>query len=340
MSALEPSQAEWDAYGGLLAASEFAGAALGVGLVAIQIFMVLYGLSAYIATPINRRKGRLRFVVISWVILTTSAIDTFTDVRNCFRVLYTGGPTGQSYTQAYDNVYVWDEDQRARIAGNVMLCITIAVGDALMLWRCFILWKDRKWVVVIPTITCIGAVVLYGVAIPPDGYVNRPRVRAIIASASLGVATNIMVTSLILIRLAMTWFSIRKSLPDRKKSPQMYAGVAAILIESAAPLALFGICFITTTAINYLRPPTTISAAGRSTVLSAMFDWLYYLFCALSPQMIIFRVATGQSWKNSDESKDGTGTFSKPIEFARGQSGSDGRVSSSNMTESVLRSEA
>jgi hypothetical protein len=94
--------------------------------------LVLYGLSAYLATPIDKRKGRLRFVVISCVILATSTIDTLTDVRACFRVLYNGGPTGQLYAQAYDNVYVWDKDQNARIAGNAMLCITIAVGDALM----------------------------------------------------------------------------------------------------------------------------------------------------------------------------------------------------------------
>ena len=119
---------------------------------------------------------------------------------------------------------------------------------------------------------------LYGVAIPPYRYVNRPRVRAIIASAALGVATNVMVTSLILIRLAMTWLTIRKSFPDRK-TPHIYTDIAAILVESAAPLAVFGICFITTTAINYLNPPNTIDQAGKSMVLSSMFDWLYYSFC-------------------------------------------------------------
>ncbi|KAH6911545.1 hypothetical protein BKA70DRAFT_859525 [Coprinopsis sp. MPI-PUGE-AT-0042] len=329
MAGLQPTQKEWDRHGGFVAASQFVGAALGVGSVAIQIFMALYGLSAYMATPIDIRKGRLPFVVISWVLLVTSAIDTFTGVAASFRVLYTGGPTGQSWSTAYNNVYVWDEDQKARIAGNVMLCMTIAVGDVVMLWRCFVLWNDRKWVIVIPTLTCIGAIVLYGVAIPPQAkMVDHARVRAIIASASLGVATNIMVTSLILIRLAMTWFSVRKSLPDRKNAPQMYTGVAAILIESAAPLALLGICFITTTAINYLRTPTTMLEVGRSLLVSRIFDWLYYLFCALSPQMIIFRVATGQSWRNAAESKGREGGFSRPLEFARtastGEDGAEG----------------
>jgi hypothetical protein len=195
--------------------------------------------------------------------------------------------------------------------------------------------------------------VLYGIAIPPGGYVNHPRVRAIIASASLGVATNIMVTLLILLRLAITWFNIRKTLPSRKKAPPMYTDVTIILVESAAPLALFGICFITSTAINYLRPPNTLLEAGKSTVVAAVFDWLYYLFCvscdekfgchflidfqALSPQMIIFRVTTGHSWRNMAESEGGTVTFSRPIQFAQQLTyhESEARVTDSNGTGSA-----
>jgi hypothetical protein len=38
---------------------------------------------------------------------------------------------------------------------------------------------------------------------------------------------------------------------------------------------------------------------------------------ALAPQMIIFRVTTGKSWKNTAETMDGMAAFSQPIQFAR-----------------------
>lgn len=40
-------------------------------------------------------------------------------------------------------------------------------------------------------------------------------------------------------------------------------------------------------------------------------------FKALSPQLIIFRVATGRSWKGAADSNDGAATFSQPLQFAQ-----------------------
>jgi hypothetical protein len=59
------------------------------------------------------------------------------------------------------------------------------------------------------------------------------------ASTFLTVATNIVVTSLITFRLLRARRALVNVLPAA--DVQVYTGVIAILIESAAPLAIFGI---------------------------------------------------------------------------------------------------
>jgi hypothetical protein len=60
-----------------------------------------------------------------------------------------------------------------------------------------------------------------------------------IASTFLTVSTHAAVTSLIIIRLFRTRRTLAKLLP--LSEVQVYTGVIAILIESAAPLAVFGV---------------------------------------------------------------------------------------------------
>jgi hypothetical protein len=111
---------------------------------------------------------------MSIVILVTSAVATVLDACKVFRNLYKGGPTGIEY------IAVWRQGYEATnvavgIVSDAMLVSNIALGDALLvsdllvfgisiaahrakLWRCFVLWKDRKWVIVIPALTCIVSV--------------------------------------------------------------------------------------------------------------------------------------------------------------------------------------
>ncbi|KAH6912295.1 hypothetical protein BKA70DRAFT_1219427 [Coprinopsis sp. MPI-PUGE-AT-0042] len=99
--------------------------------------------------------------------------------------------------------------------------------------------------------------------------------------------------------------------------PHMYSNVVTIMVESTAPLAVFDICFLIAVAIAKLHPHKSLIARGKVTVIADMFNWLYYnTFCALSPQIVIFLVTAGRSWRNMEESHVGGMSFSTPIEFA------------------------
>lgn len=66
-----------------------------------------------------------------------------------------------------------------------------------------------------------------------------PDTRYITAATSLTIATNIFVTSIITYRLLHARRRLSKVCPSQDM--QHYTGVVAILIESAAPLTIFGI---------------------------------------------------------------------------------------------------
>ncbi|KAJ2921528.1 hypothetical protein H1R20_g15565, partial [Candolleomyces eurysporus] len=108
---------------------------------------------------------------------------------------------------------------------------------------------------------------------------------------------------------------------------QVYTGVIAILIESAAPLTVFGII---TAAITLGQVAGILSTAGGITVSGFLFEGFFYSFCTLSPHMIIFRVTTGRSFTKFPSVKDGFVT--NPIQFAR-------RTAKSSFLQSTLNRE-
>lgn len=319
MATPQPSEHDLNAFGDMMAASAFGGPALGLTLLGMQIFMVFYGISSFLSTPKRKRQGRLRFVIISCTILITSSISIALDAWGGYRVLYRGGPDGKSYIQS--NTEIWGTSQVSTLIGDAAGWVTIVQGDALMLWRCFVLWRHRKWLVLLPFFAFLSGTVSIIISLLPiaswqRNYLSPERVKPIVAGISMSVAANIMVTTLIVCRLVTSWSARRKYFPDQE-GPNIYASVIGIMVESAAPLALTGIGLVISLSLVRFHPTLGFLERGKATAAADFFSWLYTNgFTALSPQMIIFRVTTGTSWKNSSESNEGVSTFSKPMGFA------------------------
>ncbi|RXW14445.1 hypothetical protein EST38_g11410 [Candolleomyces aberdarensis] len=120
-----------------------------------------------------------------------------------------------------------------------------------------------------------------------------------------------IVTTLITIRLLHARRTLAKLLPS--VDVRAYTGVIAILIESAAPLTIFGII---TGAIALGRVSGALANnSGGIIVCRVLFEGLFYSFCKLSPHMIIFRVTTGRSFTRFPSAKDSV--VNNPIRFAR-----------------------
>ncbi|KAJ2929014.1 hypothetical protein H1R20_g8084, partial [Candolleomyces eurysporus] len=130
--------------------------------------------------------------------------------------------------------------------------------------------------------------------------------RYTIAWVTLIAVTNIIVTVLIASYLIRARRTLSKALPMRDM--RIYTGVAAILTESALPLAFFGIVAV---VMNLAVPDKRDLGA---LVVGTISEGLFWSFTGLAPHMIIFRVTTGRSWLKFPTVKDGA--ISNPIKFA------------------------
>jgi hypothetical protein len=94
----------------------------------------------------------------------------------------------------------------------------------------------------------------------------------IAASTFLTVSTNIVVTSLITFRLLRARRALAEVLPSADM--RVYTGVIAILVESAAPLTIFG---IVAAILQQIRAKLNRSPGFR--VYITLFECLFYSFC-------------------------------------------------------------
>jgi hypothetical protein len=96
------------------------------------------------------------------------------------------------------------------------------------------------------------------------------------ASTYLTVSTNIIVTSFITFRLLRARRTLGEVLPSADM--RVYTGVIAILVESAAPLAVFGII----AAITQQLGNSSRSTGPALFVCYYLFQGLFYSFCVSS----------------------------------------------------------
>ncbi|KAH6873496.1 hypothetical protein BKA70DRAFT_1450239 [Coprinopsis sp. MPI-PUGE-AT-0042] len=309
-------------HGRALARSWFVNTVLVFVVVGIQIFMCLYGLWVFYETPKSLRKGRGRFIVISFAILFTYSSMAIMDGVTLFTTLLGSGANGFDIILSF-----LDVDISWGAASTVMLTLCMAIGDSVMIWRCYVLWQDRKWVIFGPVIILIAFIGI-GCSLAAPAVSTHLKAEAFsAASYFLSVGVNLIVTLLILGRLLQTRKVVREAnLTERPSS--MYRDVAAILIESAAPLVIFGTILVILKLTSMLIRSVPLRTNTHLNVASHVFSLLYVACIALSPQLIIFRVTTGRSWKNARESQQATTALSQPIQFGRPVPNEDEDVSS------------
>ncbi|KAH6904102.1 hypothetical protein BKA70DRAFT_1193824 [Coprinopsis sp. MPI-PUGE-AT-0042] len=321
MTTYQPTSAEWDAYGTVFATTRFWSRFIAVALWGIQLFMAISGVSTFWKLPKDRRKGHLRLLAFSGVILATNSTNLFIDTWIVFNNLLHSGPEGRRYIEAFYNDLGDAKLSRLSTVATITGYATLSVGDVLLLWRCSIMWSSRRWVVILPSLACAGSIgERKAVQLLTEVLLTN---NIAITAESLSVSVNVMVTGLIIYKLWGTWSAISKACPEFKR-PRIYSNVTATLVESAAPIAVFGVCYIAVLGINYYQKPELLAQRGRLNALAEVSGCLFYSFSALSPQMIIFRVLNGKSWKNTHESEQITEKLSTSFRFVRpGSSSSD-----------------
>ncbi|KAJ2921030.1 hypothetical protein H1R20_g16063, partial [Candolleomyces eurysporus] len=206
-----------------------------------------------------------------------------------FQVIFKS-TSGRHWLRLIKDTYfdMWAQQISLTITGCVIL-----IADALLIYRLYMIYIEHWWVVILPALTSVGSVVLYFIG----NYVHSGAASGPAATA-LTVTTNVIITTLISVRLLRARRTLSKLLPSTDM--HLYTGIVAILIESALPLTLFGIL----AAVMQQLGDSAVGASVGFLVCEPLFSGLFYSFCALSPHMIIFRVTTGRSFTKFPTAKD------------------------------------
>ncbi|EAU86373.1 hypothetical protein CC1G_05367 [Coprinopsis cinerea okayama7 len=304
--------------------------------IGVQLFMVLYGLSVFLESPRESRRGRIPYIIISFAILILTAIASSLDAIRNTRINFFTMVRG---IDDYTTVYFTIDREWERFVASFFTSLSVIIGDGLLLYRCWIIWKDVWWAIVLPTIlylTVTGLHIYQTSVRALTKLLNRADPAKFSATGgyvhptvvALTIILNILITSMIAYRLIRAQRTLSKVLPGRNM--KVYSGAVGILIESAFPLTFFGIGSTITEmlALAYVeRQPWWLRNMATA---GSILNGFYYTFVALSPQMIIFRVTTGRSWMRHEETiHTKTRPLSQPIVFNHG---------SADVDESLLES--
>ncbi|KAJ7086328.1 hypothetical protein B0H15DRAFT_931411 [Mycena belliarum] len=196
---------------------------------------------------------------------------------------YPGGPNG--VTAAYYSTAVNMMAFAAYILMNWM-------ASGLVLWRFTMFWGTSFWLSVVPALMFLGSVgssivFLLAIACPWNAPLVALTLRAGIAYWALSLGLNVLLALSIAARLLL----LRRSLLRLTgPAPALahaapYVGVAAMLVESAALYAVWGVLFL----ICFARgtPLQNVLVGGLGQVQG------------IAPVLIVFRVARGSAWSGA-----------------------------------------
>ncbi|KAJ6448890.1 hypothetical protein C8R45DRAFT_1045530 [Mycena sanguinolenta] len=181
-----------------------------------------------------------------------------------------------------ENIAAWYNTlgTAADVSANVL-------GDGLMLYRCHVFWGHSRLAMAGPVILYLSSVAM-GITttiqsgLPGGDLFQGTTVNFGIPWIVLTIVFNIVVTAMITIRLFSVSSKVNRVVG--KETRKKYTGFVAILVESALPFTLLGVCYLAT----YIREISE----------SLAFADIWGAFVALSPQAIILRVAMGGAWNH------------------------------------------
>ncbi|EAU83025.1 hypothetical protein CC1G_08962 [Coprinopsis cinerea okayama7 len=278
------------------AAMSVVGNTIAVLALGMQLLMFVMGLSVFLTTPLVHRKGRQPYIILSFIIMALYAAATFLDIAKEFRISYFSGP-GVDYHKRRTEL---NRTTMTAVSQGLMYLYT-ALGDGLLLYRCYIIWHDVPWVIVLPSLiylSFIGISIAKFTRLATKVWGSSEHQALVsqqisITYSALTAGLNLIATVLIAYKIIQAQRTLSKALPGREMG--RYSSAARLVIESAIPLTIFGLFDVIFSIFLYAtRVESGLPNIRHETVVN-MAGILYFSFAALSPQMIILRVTTGRS---------------------------------------------
>ncbi|KAL0568750.1 hypothetical protein V5O48_013238 [Marasmius crinis-equi] len=185
---------------------------------------------------------------------------------------YPGGP----------KAYLWEQQAiPTQTLGNSASILASFLADGLMLQRVIILYNWNWWIIVPPALFYVACVIL---SILTTVQLALPT-QTSWTPLSLPVWIVLMVLPMWLTALiaGRIWYHRRQLIqtlgPD---AARLYAGVAAIVIESALPFTILSVILL--------------GLFGNNDVAQNLFVSLLVQVECIAPEMIVLRVILGQAW--------------------------------------------
>ncbi|KAF9064036.1 hypothetical protein BDP27DRAFT_1334158 [Rhodocollybia butyracea] len=190
-----------------------------------------------------------------------------------------------------------------QVAEAAIYVVANTIADALLLYRCYIVWGARKYIIIVPSLICIVNTVLALVALgavvralqsqtgnseidhaiknfsPGNIGFPLPKSASIILLLFLAINlfTNIMLTGLIAGRIWWISKETRQSLGEVEDSKRRTSlnSVVKLILESGSlyPVALaFGLGLNATNTVNAVEPILTVIVGMAATLIMVMTD--------------------------------------------------------------------
>jgi len=262
------------------------------------------------------------YVFAMWTLATVGLAGTakfnqmvFVDDRD-----FPGGPN--AFTGAFYSTWVNMLSFAAYIVMNWM-------ASALVLWRFTMFWGNNLWLSLFPGLMFLGSIAssilfLLSVANPTDLALAALTVQFGIAYWSLSLGLNVILSLSIATRILMIRKSIIRLIGSQHST--QYISIVAMLVESAAIYAVFGIMFLICFA--------------RNTPLQNILVGMLGQVQGIAPVLIVFRVAQGRAWsQHTMQATNPASSHSIPIgSFSIGRTTSERAMSEGPSENASLRS--
>ncbi|OCH85264.1 hypothetical protein OBBRIDRAFT_740208 [Obba rivulosa] len=264
--------------------SFYVGSYLSGILYGVELVLYFMTIHAVWKTPHSRRPRSDRFFTLySTVLLIMMTIDISTNAfwGQQMWIIDRDRPGGIPAFIAEESS-VWYQT-----FGTTSSIVLILMGDGLLIYRCFVIWRSSWLVVALPILIYLAnfalAILVLITAGTPGGQTFSGRtVDFGTPLYSMAISLNIILTILICGRLLFLSKWVRQTMGS--ESAEIYTGIMAILIESAVPYSICGIIFL----IPYVRGSET----------SIAFAQIWGKVTCLAPQLIAYRVVTRRAWSS------------------------------------------
>ncbi|KAG2008437.1 hypothetical protein CC2G_013869 [Coprinopsis cinerea AmutBmut pab1-1] len=202
--------------------------ALVLPIVGMQIFAVISILVFHGESPLVTKRQRRPYVISSCIILVLSALGISIDLVK-FANFIIRVADGRASDPGADTAW-W------ALMGDVCNFLAVVFGDAVLVYRCYIIWNDRKWVITVPVLLLLSFIALGIASAAYDLDDHKHDIGFTSAWHFASAALNTVVTALIVGRLIHSRRRLAKL--TSATNPRMYTGAVTILVESALPLTV------------------------------------------------------------------------------------------------------